>query len=537
MPIAGSKTEVRQGGHRFWTFFTIGVLLITSMLMARWIFTHPYPVGWDEASYINRAYKDFYAFEDRGILGLAKALLVHQRTKPPAYRLAILPVSLTIGPKPILLRFSSVLLFMFSVCLIYRTVALLSGHSAGCLAVALVTTCESVVQTCTRFYTEPTLFIAMSATLYFLAREAVGKTNGVIGFLGLSCALALGALAKLSYLVVISPALLIFGISLVFGSHKDLSRARFLKACAFSVLFVSPFYALNILRYIAYAKYAASDWVGHSLQASSHFGYTLTWLDLLRKTGGYVVTSFLAIVITSLVLRLIRQRKLGLNKQQAIMLIGCLSGAMLFFAFHFTGNNQNPRFLTHAFFPMIAALAILSQKLSLTRGFPALLLAVIISTQPVGQLWPLVGPNLFGAYPKPTSRPNQYDWDRFYNFVTPRFSENPRIAYLGLGSTYNRAQIAYPWVRRNQRVLVKQLYSSSQGDIKWDEIFQIIDDMDIVLTIPNYSGWNDRDNLYNEIFAKKLVGDTRFMEPVTVSLSDHKDETVLVFFHKFNESS
>ncbi|MFC1896358.1 glycosyltransferase family 39 protein [Thermodesulfobacteriota bacterium] len=193
---AARRSAARNG---LWLAFALTLVLLTCTSMTGWILRHPVGEGWDEAAYINRAYKDFYAHRTGGLTGLGKALLVNYRSKPSAFRIVVLPVTLLAGPSPLLLRLSSEFIFLLSLFFLYKTLSTLSNPSAGLLAICLLAVCPSVRVVCMRYFTEPALLLAFTATTCFLAKELIGKGTGLLNLFGLGGALCLGALSKLTF--------------------------------------------------------------------------------------------------------------------------------------------------------------------------------------------------------------------------------------------------------------------------------------------------------------------------------------------------
>ena len=78
--------------------------------------------------------------------------------------------------------------------------------------------------------------------------------------------------------------------------------------------------------------------------------------------------------------------------------------------------------------------------------------------------------------------------NRFGSFAAPGVSKS-RIALLGGGRNLGPSQIRYVWaVDRRLKTTVTPLWGHNLGTIDWDSVMNSINECDVVLTAPSYTG-------------------------------------------------
>jgi len=541
--------------HQYWKVFALIIIGIVLTVMIVWNLRHPYSTGWDEANYINRIYEDSFAYEEGGIIGLAKALLVQGRIRPPAHRLMMLPLSLTVGPEPRILRFCSILFFLLTLFFFYKTVAILSGRPVGYMMAAMLAICPGFVAAAMRIYTEPPLFLGIASSFYFLVRYFSKPESQRLSLAGLSCSLALGLLAKLTFVQVVGPAMLVALITTVWGADNKPRFRQLLIACVMGGILVSPFYALNLGRYLGYAKYAW-DFGGRSLLQPNY----LSNLQLLLS---YDLGPLLAVVVFIVLALALSKRMSGkkdsTDRRRRILLVAFAAGAAPLFLTHILMPNPDPKITTAAVIPFLMVVAMLMRNEFLAHRWFSISFAILISLQ--GLILALVLNFVPNGYAKPThevlnlpvpklfyqlladsrlifhhtlmATPQvaQWNWDKLYETVSSHCPEMPKIGYIGGGEAYGTPQIEYPWIRRNEKVSVISVWSRHTGDFNPELISKNIGNMDVLLTIPSSIGYPNQSQ-FNDEFYNMLANDSRFTGPQSFRMGTGENEVVYIFFRK-----
>jgi hypothetical protein len=138
--VSTYQSWIRQSAkvirREFWialAFLTLSTISITAVF---WIFAHPYGTNWDETQSINRVYRDAQSFQRGGVLELIRVLLREDRSRPSAFRILVLPVTLFFGVSPTILRILSLMFLWVTFLFTYLAGKRIAGSMAGGFTVA-----------------------------------------------------------------------------------------------------------------------------------------------------------------------------------------------------------------------------------------------------------------------------------------------------------------------------------------------------------------------------------------------------------------
>ena len=556
----------------YWLVFAVATSGLVLALSTVWVLGHPYPTGWDEAQYNSQLLSDAACVQAEGLVGVGKVLLCSDTARPPAFRVFVLPVILTLGVSPIALRFVSLAFFPITLLFIYLAAARVGGRVAGAFAVLALASCPEIVSATQTFGTEYPLYLATAATLYYLAANWDRREGSARDWIGLGLALGLGAWSKASFALIGGPAVL---LTLVLSRRKAFRGpgAGFLvKSVFLAAILAAPWWLLNGREAIRYAWYA-SNFARHSI--GSTFGEVLVnWsLKLTLRTAGPLLTLLVLAVLLTPLLSALAKRKTGMSHGQTTSLwLGLLTPVPLALV-HLLGSNHNMRLLSPALVPFAVAFGVVAGQTSWSRARPlAAGVSVAICLQLVMMAQPLVYPQgvltvRCTDHPSPYSpsadRPGdkesgvaslvravaaknpiqamaarpQWDWQVLREKCRSLGMDNPSIGYLGNYYAFNEAQIKNAWLRHGESVKVEWLWRYDEARFDWARIEKLLADKDVVLTIPQIRGRRlygplRFDNLHNAEFVERLRRDARFSGPIVLPLVEDGYDEVIVFTRK-----
>jgi 4-amino-4-deoxy-L-arabinose transferase-like glycosyltransferase len=208
------------------------ILAVVFTADVRWMFDHPFGIHWDEAGYLNQVATDAQALRSGDPRAIARDIVYTDRGRPPAYRLVTAPAVALFGPSSALCRLLSFGLFAIAAILVYRTAALLGGPAAAAFAAVFVCLSPDVVAATVFLSTEPPLYLATAAMLWFLVRTWSTGSEPASGWIGLGLALGLGFLAKASFLMIATPVMALALFARPLGMARGPSRRWVLQAAA-----------------------------------------------------------------------------------------------------------------------------------------------------------------------------------------------------------------------------------------------------------------------------------------------------------------
>jgi 4-amino-4-deoxy-L-arabinose transferase-like glycosyltransferase len=533
--------------NKFWlilAYVTISISLIAGFF---WLIDHTYGMDWDEALYINQAYKDFFSFKERGFYGLAKSIIVLDRSRPPAHRILVLPFTLIFGVNPVNLRLVSLISLGISIIFIYLSTKRIAGSVAGCLSAMFLATCPVIISNSMRFGTEYPLYLSISLTFYFLVlilNSKQPRTDELYrNWIGLALAFALGGLAKTSFIFIVAPILLLV---FSFLDWLDVNvKPRLIcifKALLGAIVILSPWWIYNFSSAFKYALYAGR-FVRHSLGPKNSLGTWLNFLDLFNLS---IFGTPLTILILAIVLHFLIQlnlKRIRLNSIHKITLLMCIVSIFPILILSALGANQNPRLISPILLPLAIIFGVVtiasrwtSRKwlVAITIGLFSFQLAVMVT--------PLLQKNsVSNNLIRPTlatvmGRREQWDWSKLREICNQHQIPNPSISYLGNAYTFNPPQISYPWVSVNETVKVNWLWRYEQEIIDWKKIMKSVNSSDVILTAPALIGdlgdKQDLDNQHNIEFIQRMQENPRFAKPIELEMGRFNSIRVLVFLRK-----
>lgn len=535
--------------QEFWIAFALLALSTITITSLFWIVAHPYGTNWDEARYINRAYRDVATFRDGGIGELIRVLIQEDRSRPPAYRLLVLPFTLLFGANPILVRFISLMSLWVSALFIYLAGKRIAGATAGAFAAAFLTLCPIIVGPTMRFYVDFPLNVAVAAMLYFLFLDWNSEQESTHGWVGLGLALGLGGLAKPPVLFVAGPVMV---LTLFLSWRKIIRFPSFIslvKATGLAIAVMFPWWIFNFKPAIAKA-FRSGGFARHSLGEERTLTTTLKWLNSFSQSMlGPALTLLAVAILVTLVVQLVRQQ-IQINDTQRTAILVCLAGALPMLILALLKTNHNVRLIGVTLIPLALAMGILAALTGWTTSrWLTLAVTVLLCSQLVVMVSPKLGEPRYQTgdaasktllWGNPTTvmrRQEQWDWSKVEVLCHEHQIQNPLIAYIGNADQLNPPSIAYPWVAKNKPAEVMWLWNGVvDGEINWDKVMAAVKASDVVLVAPklvgNVADKQYLDNQHNVEFVQRMQNLPQFFSPVELKLGRFEPTQVLVFLHK-----
>jgi hypothetical protein len=215
------------------------------------------------------------------------------------------------------------------------------------------------------------------------------------------------------------------------------------------------------------------------------------------------------------------------------------------------GTNHNVRLINITLLPLALAIGIIA---TLTGWTTSRWLGAIATAMMCFQLAIMVSPSggdshyqagdaaskqlLWGNPTTVMRRNEQMDWSKLREICNQNQINNPMIAYLGgNGGTYNGPQIAYPWVKANEKVQVTWLWEYFRREWDWNEIMTAVDANNVVLVPFNYTpnttvNNSHLDNQHNAEFIQRMKNLPQFQEPIEIKMGKFETVHTLVFLRK-----
>ena len=532
-----------------WICLALCIFTIISAAAIFWIKDNPFAYDGDEGEFIDTAYQDFHSVKDTSFIHFMRTDYRYRLTAyAPAFRLLALPGTLTFGPSILILRISSWICFSLTLLFIFLTVKNLSKDEAsGALAVIFLTLCPMLIFVSKLLMTEPSLHLALAMMFYFCFKDWDHPQGRLGGWLGLGIALGLGILAKLSFILIALPVILMMlGIKYAIKT-EGLSLSYLFKALLIGVFLAFDWYRNNLNDYVSLLSQVTTQNIRHS------FGIHLGFIEKLKmgfivftesETGPYLWG------ITILLMLFILIRYKSLDKKIKLALVLCfLSMVPTLFAF-FGGINNNSRYLSPILIPLSIAYGLMGgEVIKRLNLFSKIILAGVMCFQ----LLVIITPSIRGLHLNSEGsiadsllngnattvfeREDQWDWDTLRKICNQKHLKNPSIRYLGNGLQLKSYLIKFPWAKHHEKADVDwRIWQYEQGPINWDKIFKIINNKDVVLTAPKLIGYkpngDDLDNRHNAEFVKRLKADPNFEGPIILSIGRFEPEEVDVFLKK-----
>ena len=490
--------------------------LLAGVAAVRWSSRYRLGTSWDESDYLNQVVRLVQDARGHGVAHAARQVRWTDNIRPPAYRVVAFPVGYWLGSDPRTLRALSLAAFVLTGVLVYGGARLVSDSRVAMLAGVVMVVSYAPLWASAHFGTEYVLYVAVAGMfyglLYFLIRPPAPARS--VAWMGLTAALALGALSKTSFALIAVPAVLTFlAVAWRFGLPARDRWAVGAASCA-ALLLVAPWWIVNARSAIAYARYA-SAFIRHSFPWLSAAFWTLL---------GPPVTALLValLVVVAVRWRLVRG---AMTPQALAPLAVCVAGAAPLFVAHLLGMNHNMRLVSPALVPAILAVALIAQASAALELRHAAAAAGVVIVLQGAYMWRQFA----------TADVDQWDWEPLRALSTQHGLPFPDIRYLGNGSAFNPPAIAYPWVLHGDSSRVSWLWRFEDGPPDWARIAAERDSADIVLTAPGFTGVassnQPRDNRYNSDFAETLKTLPEFEPPVELHMGPDRTG-VLVFFRR-----
>jgi hypothetical protein len=542
------KMEQPRPEQRFWLVFVGFAALVLLAASTSWILAHPYAVQWDEASYFNQALTSIWRVHTGTLRQIVGVLLGSgDSTRPPAYRVLVLPFLWLFGLHIAAARFSSLALSCLSAAFLFSATRRVASPAAGAFALFVFLLSPEVVASSIFFSTEAPLFLATSAMLYFLFVFWSGG-NRPADWIGLGLAVALGLLSKTSFVLIAGPVF-IFALIVSFRSKPRVTGPAFLfKAGALAALVAVPWWVRNIGPALHYASYAR-DWTRSSLGTPSLLTWGRWFNTVLQGLLGHGVSILIGLVVIFALRKAIFRRQTLFDPLQKTALLACACAGLPLIVVQLSGTNHLLRHISPVVIPLAITVGVLAETTGWLYSKLALAVSgVLLVAQLVMIVGPVLSPNRSALEPKFVNsnggvpwramiRFDQWDWTPLREISHNCGLETPKIALLGNGRGLNEAQISYFWVVEGATSPeVTWLWRYEQGPLDWQQVNSAIDSSDIVLTAPNYVGEvtdkQDVDNQHNAEFAERLAHDSRFRGPVSLKMGRFEPVEVTVFLRK-----
>lgn len=556
----GLWNHSRAFGKAFWYTFGFLTFCVISVAVIFWIWSHPYGTNWDEARYINRAYRDVAFFQEGGLGKLLYGLVAEDRSRPPAYRILALPLTLIFGASPTLLRFIAWGCLAATLGFVYLATEAIAGSKAGMFAAILLAVSPIIIGPNMRFYVDSPLYLAIAAIYYFLLRDwnrepipEGGDRTLRYNWIGLGIALGLGGLAKPTIIFTIGPVLF---LALILSWRHIITSPTpqsLFKASGVGLAMMLPWWVFNWKPAIAKA-FLSGGFVRHSIASESFVDKTLKLLYVFSQSmlGPALTLLSLAIILTFTFQW--QRQQLQWNRTHITAIAACLMGSLPLLLMALVKDNHNPRLYSPSMFSLAIALGILAVLTQWTKQRILTLIATaLITSQIVVTVTPTPGETRYKAgdtasrqllWGNPTSvlrRVDQWDWSLLKNLAQENQIQNPLITYLGNEGNLNPPQIALPWAEINAPVRISWLWNSVNGEIDWEKVMQTARLSDLVVTVPsleeNSPDRTQEDNQHNAEFVERLKQDPLFGEPISLKMGRYRLVKVLVFVRQSGPSS
>ncbi|HET8925057.1 MAG TPA: glycosyltransferase family 39 protein [Candidatus Acidoferrum sp.] len=441
-------------------------------------------------------------------------------------------------------RFVSLGLFAGSTWLIYLTARRVGSSLAGSFAVLVFCLAPEVVSAAIYFSTEGTLFVAISAMLYFLSAYWSAGEEHSINWAGLGLAIGLGLLSKASFVLIAFP-ILAYTLIASYRRLGALNLVPWVKAGVLAFLVAGPWWLINIRPAVGYAKFAL-DQPRNSLGGGSHSFER--WLSTIAQgLLGHGLSILIILVVALGFYKIVVRREVVFDPAQRTALIACTCGVVPIVLIQLAGTNDLLRYLTPAMIPLAILVGVLADKTGWTRRWPlAGASALCFGIQLLMLVAPVVFPNTQvidpgfanGGLPwRVMVRFDQWDWKPLQHIGQNCGITAPVISYLGNGRAFNPRQIEYPWILGGTTLPEPQwLWRYESGPLEWQKVMGFVSQSDMVVTAPHYVGQvsdkQDLDNQHNAEFAERLAQDPRFQGPIRLEMGRFEPVEVLVFLRK-----
>ncbi|MBW4520381.1 MAG: glycosyltransferase family 39 protein [Scytolyngbya sp. HA4215-MV1] len=542
------KSPSKAFGTAFWLGFALVALVGVTIAALFWIFDHPFGTNWDEARYINNAYKDVWSFRQEGLFGLAKSILGSDRSRPSAFRILVLPFTLPLGVSPQRLRIISFACLWLTVGLTFLAARCIAGSAAGAFAALFLITCPIIVAPNLRFYVDYPLYLAIAGLMYFLLADWQREQPSRWGWVGIGLALGLGAWSKPPIVLIATPILLLTWALSYYQITTGHTLKSLLKAVGLAIVVMSPWWVLNFSQSFAKA-FRSGGYTPHSLGPKGSIETLWKWCGVFVQTMlGQTLALLTLAILLGVIVQSLRHRVNLTSNQWAAIALG-FAGSLPMLILGAFGTNHNPRLLAPALLPLAVAIGILAALTGWTTsrwlsaaavallGFQLTVMVSPSASDGTYQKGDAASQNWLWGDPSVTmQRIEQWDWSQLKALCDQRQLKDPVISYLGSHLMLNVPQIARPWVQANEPVRIHWLWQEHKGEIDWAQVMRFVDASNVVLVAPTYIGTVlDRqsiNNRHNPEFVQRLEANPRFDKPILFTVGRFERLPLLVFLQK-----
>jgi 4-amino-4-deoxy-L-arabinose transferase-like glycosyltransferase len=547
--------------HTFWIGLALCAAITITVAAYFWIVDHPHPLNWDEAYYFNQVSGEVWTLEHLGKRRFLSALFRADSSRPPLYHWLALPIAFQFGSHPIPLRLTSLFYLWVSLVAIYRTGQRLAGVSAGAFAVLFLMLCPRILESGKVFSTESPLYLTLAVTMYFLFRDWSREAKPASwSWIGLGIALGLGALAKVTFVVIVAPMILLASVLSEFGVIRSPSVLHLAKASGLGLVILAPWWLLNYRQALGFARFSA-EFMRSSVGTPGELATLVNWMSVVMQSGFGIPLALLVMAIVLSFGYQVARKQIQLDRIQMAALGVCLAGCIPLIWLAISGNNHNPRLISPIFFPLAV---ILGQIAVATRWTTSRILATILTAVLVFQWVVTVFPSpgalryksqeaverlrpwkneatqrLLWLNPATVmQRREQWDWGQLRSLCQQRQQLKPKIATLGNIDRINEPHINFPWIQAGQSIQVVELWRSASGQpIDWEQVMEIAKDSDAIVTQPisedlELDGMASSDSQYNHEFISRLQADPQFEKPIVLNMGRFNPVKIFVFFRR-----
>lgn len=549
---AGASGQANQSRSitLYWMVFAAVTLTVILAAAIHWSLAHPFGIHWDEAGYLDQALIDVQRLRHGMLLKLAGRILLKSHGRPPAYRMLADPFLAIFGTGTTTARLVSLACFGLTALYINLAARQIGSRIAGAFAVILFCLSPDVIAASMFFSTDAPLYLAVSATLYYLFKSLASPVSHTRDWVGLGLAISLGFLSKTSFFLIGPPAIAFW---LVAARRMNSGNQGFvlpLKAGLLALLVTGPWWLLNVKEAMDYTRYARG-FVRNSLGPQS-LSTWLKWFNtVFQCLLGHGTSIVIGLVLIACLARVIVSRETILTSlQRSALGICACAGAPVILAQLF-GTNHLLRHISPAVIPLAISIGVLADQTLWTHRIPMIVVpSILFCAQLLMLLYPVAFPNtklveigfVNGALPWRTMPHfDQWDWGPLREIGNACNIDSPTISFMGGGREFNPPAMQYPWAAAGVSTRlsivaypdVNWLWRYEDGPVNWLKVMNSADQSDFVVTAPNYIGEvtteDDEDNLHNSEFADRLSTDPHFQKPILFQTGRFAPIEILVY--------
>jgi hypothetical protein len=542
-----------------WLLLGAAVIFATQLTNTMWAFANPAPHHWDNAEYLNLAYTDLWAARFggpskehyTGWRGVYDSLVNADPNRPPAFRVASLPL-LYLGTRVLpTLRAVSLIVFWATLLVMYQTAVVAvpgpAGKAAGAIAAILASLYLEVGWSVRVYGTEYTLYFAVALMLWCFARAARADRPGWT-WLWLGLALGIGILSKMSFLFLAGPVGLLVGVLSLTKRLPGLPFGRLCGAAVIGAAMAFPWYRYHLFSAYHYGQ----DMTQFSRHSLNEHGLRLLgkWLALHTNegVGPRAGAILLGLAVAALLTGGVRWWRWIESGQAALagrwydfspagwtVLIALVQGLPLLAFQLLFSNSDNARHMTPAYLPLTIAAAVAAGSagvLAAWWSWPLLVAAAIPAVQQVGH----------DFVPLTTTADDVWDWTPLYDLCKAHGMMYPYIGRVGNAGQFNDPAIVAPWFARGDRAYSNWLWRQDyDGPFDWPKLQAKLADRTVVVTAPGFQVPTDhsmladpllQDNAYNQAVADHMVREPGWLPPERFDIGVVNRSTVWVFLRK-----